>query len=236
MARNIKLCVYDVRNTMAISLADAIEAQLVCAITKKGSASFAVSGGSTPAALYLELSKRELDWSKVTVLLVDERWVPPGEKHSNETFMRETLLQNNAETAQFVGLWSAAPTPHDGFNAANANLDNVQFPLDVVVLGMGNDGHTASWFPHATGLSAALESAATYVAVTAKKSDVTGDNIMRMTMTLNAISKAGLVFLMIAGEEKRKVFETAQADGLVNDMPVRAIMDARPDMCVAWAP
>jgi 6-phosphogluconolactonase len=221
---------------MAARLADMIEAQLARAIAERGAASFAISGGSTPAGLYKALSARALDWSRVTAVLVDERWVAPGEEGSNETFIRKTLMQNQAAALNLVGLWSDAPTPAQGLATAAARLEGMSQPFDAVVLGMGPDGHTASWFPYADGLGDALHSEKPLCAVDAQQSNVTGKHVRRMTLTLDAVKSARFIALMIAGEEKRNAYIKALEDGPVEAMPVRAILKARPDLWTVWAP
>ncbi len=236
MARKADLISFASAAAMAPRLADMIEAQLARAIAERGSASFAVSGGSTPAGLYKALSARALDWSRVTAVLVDERWVAPGEEGSNETFIRETLMQNAAAALTLVGLWSDAPTPAQGLAEVETRLERMNRPFDAAVLGMGPDGHTASWFPYAEGLEGALNSDKFLCAVTAQQSSVTGKHVSRITLTQNAIRGARFIALMIAGEEKRNAYIRALEGGPVEAMPVRAILKARPDLWTVWAP
>ena len=224
------------REAMAARLADVIEAQLARALAETGDAQFALSGGSTPAALHRELAGRRLDWERVTATLVDERWVPPGAKGSNESFVRETLAIGAAEKVKVVGMWRDLASPAAALGEVEEAFAAGRRPFDVVLLGMGPDGHTASWFPHADGLDEALHSEAQLCAVTAKPSDVVGDFRQRMTLTLKAIADARFICLMIAGEAKRATFEEAAAGGDVETMPVRAILERRPDLWVAWAP
>lgn len=221
---------------MAERLADVIEAQLARALGERSRATLAASGGSTPAALYKALSGRALDWSRVAAPLVDERWVPPGAEGSNETFVSSTLQQGKAAGAEVVGLWSDAASPAAGAEAAGARIAALGAPLDVVVLGMGTDGHTASWFPHARGLEDALSLESGVVHVKAQQSEVTKEHLDRLTLTLGAVAEARLVCLLITGAEKREAFEKACAPGPVEDMPARAIFRARPDMWICWAP
>jgi len=224
-------------DAMARRLADVIEARLARRIAERGWATLAVSGGSTPAGLYTVLSKRRLDWSCVTAVLVDDRWTAPGTKGSNETFVREKLVQNQAASLNLIGLWSNAGSPAEGLKAANGRLAKIKGRFDAVVLGMGLDGHTASWFPHATGLKRALGDVDAKVAViTARRSAVTGLIVDRITLTHSAIADVRFICLMITGEEKRRVYEQAMEGGSIEAMPVRAILNARPDLWAAWAP
>ncbi len=236
MAQHIELIDFGARATLAERVADVIEAQLARAIAERGAASLAVSGGSTPADLYAALSQRAIDWRKTAAALVDERWVRPGADGSNETFVSKTLLQNRAESLSLEGMWRDTHSPQDALADVQSRYAALQNPFDVVVLGMGNDGHTASWFPNAAGMADALSDDERLVAVvTARKSNVTGDYLERMTMTLGAVARARFIFLLIAGEEKRSVFLKALKEGPVIDMPVRAILKRRPDLWVCWA-
>ncbi|PQA86563.1 6-phosphogluconolactonase [Hyphococcus luteus] len=225
------------RDDMAEQLAGDVADRLRRALEERGGAAMALSGGSTPAGLYEALSKRDLDWANVTAALVDERWVAPGEEGSNESFVCAKLQQNRAADVRFVGMWSDAPTPAEGLAAAEARYETVKGSFDVVVLGMGPDGHTASWFPHAQGLGRALDAGGVRLAaVKAQKSAVTGEHLDRMTLTLGAVSEAHYICLLMTGVEKRSVFEQALKAGPVEDMPVRAIIRMRPDLSVCWAP
>jgi len=210
---------------MAEDMARQIADQLSNAIESRGQAVLAVSGGSTPKTLYQRLSKTALDWSKVVIVLVDERWVEPGEAGSNETFLHQTLLQNAAGKARFIGLKSKGKTPQYGLAEVKNRLSGLSLPFDVVVLGMGSDGHTASWFPHAKGLDYALDSQAeNLAAIEAKPSNVTGEHTQRITLTRKAIMDANSILLMISGDAKRQVWNTACQTGEIADMPVRALL------------
>lgn len=223
-------------NHMAEKLADLMDAQLRHALLEKGRAVFAVSGGSTPRALHIALSHRALRWQDVTTILVDERWVPPHEDGSNEAFVLETLRQNKARHVPIVGLYKSTPTPQDAVASVQADLERVASSIDVLHLGMGLDGHTASWFPGAQGLSHALETRDRVCAITAEKSPVTGALTQRMTLTLAAVKAATHITLILAGQDKKHVLEQALKDGPADELPVRAILRARPDMWVCWAP
>jgi 6-phosphogluconolactonase len=212
---------------MASLLADRIRDDLSRALLERGTAVLAVSGGSTPAALYKRLSGADIDWTRVTIVLVDERWVDFDAPGSNAHFIHDTLLQGAAAKAQFIGLKTAAETPLDARDEVEARLADIGEP-DVVVLGMGADGHTASWFPRAQGLDAALSmSGPRIAAVQAAQTDVTGPHTQRMTLTLGAIAPAERIVLMISGASKREALERALQDGPVADQPVRALLRAR---------
>ena len=225
------------RREMARDLADQIAQDLKHAINERGTARLALSGGSTPAGLYRELSLCRLDWTKVETILVDERWVPANSDGSNECFIRDTLQQNNASEMILRGMWRDDFQPVEAARVASTDFEKNENIIDVVILGMGEDGHTASWFPFADNLNAALSpSAPAVMAITANKSDVTGEFLQRLTLTLRSIASARRIILLLAGQRKLDVLEKAFCAGRVEEMPIRAILNARPDMQICWTP
>ncbi len=211
--------------------------QLVDAMACADRVSLAVSGGRTPRTFLRRLAERPLDWSRVVVTLVDERWVDPASDDSNERLVREHLLRAEAAKAGFVPMKNAAPTPADGVDDLEAAFADVPWPLTVAVLGMGDDGHTASLFPGADGLGAGLDPAqkARVVAIGPH-----GVPQPRMSLSLAALAAARHLLLMIAGDEKWRVYREALAAldaNAVADMPVRAVLaqDHAP-VEVFWAP
>ena len=132
---------------LAARLAADIAASLSQAVAQRSLASLVVSGGNSPLELFQALSVRPLDWSHVCVALADERWVDPTEAGSNEKLVRDVLLHGAAAAARFAGLKNAAPSPELGAVSAWETFARVPRPFDVTVLGMGDDGHTASLFP-----------------------------------------------------------------------------------------
>jgi 6-phosphogluconolactonase len=224
--------------SMGGELAKEVASVLAAAIAARGAASLAVSGGSTPKVFYELLSEQSLDWSKVTIVLVDERWVEPGKTGSNETFVRSALLQGEAARARLVGLKSDGETPWQGLSVVEARVGEVSLPFDVVVLGMGLDGHTASWFPRAQGLDGALATGGARVAaVKAAPTQITGPFAERITLTRGALSGTSLVLVLLKGDEKRRVWEVAQGPGRIEDMPIRALIrDPDFDLSAHWAP
>ena len=148
MKNKFKMSAFDSSDELAGALSQKLGSILDSAIKNRGAASVAVSGGSTPKKLFEKLSKIDLDWSKVTVTLVDERWVDTDSSASNERLVKEFLLQNRAKDAKFIGLKNALSVSPEALMIVKAKLRNID-KLDIVVLGMGGDAHTASFFPNA---------------------------------------------------------------------------------------
>ena len=144
---------------LADALADQITDLLSEALATRGLAFLAVSGGSTPKRLFAALSSRKLDWSKVIVTLIDERFVPETSDRSNASLVRDKLLVNEAAAARFVGLYRDADDVDAAAIQAGKDLSALPWPLDVAILGMGADGHTASFFPDADDLPQLLDPA-----------------------------------------------------------------------------
>lgn len=219
---------------LAAALANAIVTDLNAGIAERSVASFCVSGGSTPKLLFQTLSKRtDIDWSKVDVTLVDERWVDASSDRSNARLVMENLLQNEAASARFVPLYGGGETPDDAAVAAlNAALDNVPRPFDAVVLGMGNDGHTASFFPGGDSLTEALTGPGPVRALSAP-----GAGEPRITWTLPRLLDTRSLYLHIEGAEKAETLRRAQTDGEIAEMPVRSILrqEAKP-VRIYWCP
>ncbi|MCF2858268.1 6-phosphogluconolactonase [Pseudoalteromonas sp. SMS1] len=228
---------FDSKDEMTEHLASLLENTLSSALNKDGQASMLVSGGSSPAPAYKRLSSLELDWSKVTVAMVDERWVEPSHEKSNEAFINATLLQNNAATAHFVTMKNSAESAEQGRNEVENQYQSLKQPFDVTILGMGPDGHTASLFPNAAGLEAALETEQLVCAINAIQSEVTGSITERMSLSLNGIANTQHAILLISGNAKRDIYEEAKKPGSALDVPLRAVLGL-PDLklSVFWCP
>lgn len=209
--------------------ADEIAAALNEGIRAHGAACAALSGGSTPGPAYEQLAAKQLDWQRITFALVDERCVAPAEPTSNEGLLRRTLAPALSAGARLVPMYSGSPTP-DPVDAAYPGLS-----LNIAVMGMGADGHTASWFPGGEGLAAALDpnSPRTVVAVRASQAAGTAD---RLTLTRAALDRADRVILLITGQDKLERLEAALTQK-IEDAPVAALF-ARPGRPpeVLWAP
>lgn len=203
-------------------LADKIAIELQDAIDKRGKASLVVSGGSTPLKLFNLLSTKGIDWSDVYITLADERWVEPDEKDSNERLVREHLLQNRAANAKFRGLKNMYATPELGAAMAGDSLANFPRPFDVVVLGMGTDGHTCSWFPCSEELQHALSTTDVCAAV-----NPTTAPHARITLSRDAILNSRQIYLHLVGESKLTVYRQALENDDVTQMPIRAVLAQR---------
>lgn len=206
---------FETRDEMVAALKADVERRLQAGILARGRASWAVSGGNTPAPLFEAMQNAGLDWSKVDVMLVDERWVGYDHPRSNEAFIERHLKAGGAAEAVIFGMKTEHATPQEGAADANARYGTEPLPFDSVLLGLGPDGHTASLFPDADGLEAAMapDCPDTCVALTALKSDVTGDEVDRMSLSARAIADARHVVMMITGDEKKRVCEAALEPG-----------------------
>lgn len=219
---------------LAEALADAVSAKLSQAIADRGFASLAVSGGSTPKVFFKALSTRRVEWDKVIITLVDERFVPPENERSNHLLVSTLLLQNAAASARFVPLYHDTASIEQAAFIATETAEDIGYPFDAVILGMGNDGHTASFFPDGNHLETALD-AGTDRGVMTMTAEGAGEP--RLTFTFSSLHDAGLLVLHIEGNGKKDVLAKAQAQGDEAEMPIRAILRrAASPVQVYWAP
>jgi 6-phosphogluconolactonase len=219
------------KQQLAEALAEAVAANLKAGVASRGSASLAVSGGSTPARFFKALSERtDVPWDKVTVTLVDERWVDEGSDRSNGRLVRANLLQGPAAAASLVPLYQGGTEPDAPL--AGAAQGKVPSPFDAVILGMGNDGHTASFFPGGDTLAEALTVEGPVIAIRAP-----GAGEPRVTLTLKRLLATRALYLHIEGEGKVATLIEAEAEGPVEDMPVRAILrQTQTPLTIYWCP
>jgi len=217
---------------LAHGLATFLGARLRADVTARGSASLAVSGGRTPVRLFESLSGLDLQWDRITVTLVDERRVPPDADRSNERLVRKHLLQGAAAGSSFVGLYRRGADEHADRDLAESALDAVPWPLTAVVLGMGDDGHTASFFPDGDNLAACLDPAGGRRVETMRAPAAIEP---RLTLALPALLSARTIALHIEGQGKRAVLDRARQPGPEADLPVRAVL-ARAAVEVFWCP
>lgn len=217
------------------ALAEALAARVAVALREalaaRDTASLAVSGGTTPKRFLRALAAQSLDWSGVRVTLVDERWVDEGSERSNAALVREHLLHGPVAQAHFVPLYREAPRPEDALAEVDAALDPL-LPLDVAVLGMGADGHTASFFPGGDRLAEALDSASPARVLPIR---APGAGEPRITLTLPVLLQARHLFLHIEGEAKREVLQRATGpEG--RELPVSSVLHAAVPPQIYWCP
>ena len=210
---------FDSKEALEAQLAERIAQQLQAAVDSRGKASLVISGGSTPLKLFQLLSQKSVEWSDVYITLADERWVDGASDDSNEKLVRAHLLQNRAASAKFQGLKNMFSTPEEGCNMAIEQLSNFPRPFDVVVLGMGNDGHTCSWFPCSKEIELALSTDALCVAVNPGSAPNS-----RISLSKTAILASRQIYLHIVGEQKLAVYRQALENEDANSMPIRAVL------------
>lgn len=220
---------------LAVALAERVAEGLRAGLAARGSATLAVSGGSTPQEFFARLSREKLDWAMVQVTLVDERWVPESNERSNARLVRTTLLQHAAGAAQFIPLYTGAATPEAGLATANARIDALPLPFDAVVLGMGDDGHTASFFPGGDHLSEALDMDG-QTRVLPMRAPAAGEP--RITLSLSTLLQTRALYLLVSGEKKRDLLADARLGlGAAQHYPVRAVLtQQRVPVAVYWCP
>jgi len=226
---------YATRSDLAQALAAGVAAVLAGGIATRGEAILAVSGGSTPKLFLQTLAQAEIDWSRVTVCLVDERWVPDTSPRSNAAFLRENFLRGPAAAARLELFHEDGLTAEEAEPELTRRFGGLPRPFDAVILGMGGDGHTASFFPGGDNLARALD-LESHEAVVAMRAPGAGEP--RVTLTLSRLADARFLALHIEGEEKRRTLDAALADGPAEALPVRAVLrlERNEPLQVFWAP
>jgi 6-phosphogluconolactonase len=223
---------YDTPQTLVVAFSQRIADLLANAISEKNSATLVVSGGSTPLPLFQALSSIELDWSKVTITLADERWVDNTDAASNEKLVRENLLQNKASSANFVPLKTQDEDASNAVEGLTQTFTEVGLPFDVVILGMGEDGHTASLFPCSEQIEAGLDVNSPAMLIATQPTTAPHQ---RMSFTLRALVSAANVFLHLTGEKKKAVLLDAIENATDIEKPIKAVCD-KTSVELMWAP
>jgi len=222
----MNLITYPDREFLYLSLADRIAGQLADFLRREGKASFCVPGGTTPGPVFDILSDVDLEWNRISVFLNDERWVPEASARSNTAQVRARLFRGRAASARLVPIYAMTDTPEAALEALTEGL-RPNLPISVLLLGMGEDMHTASLFPGGDRLGQALAADAPPLL----PMRVEAASEPRMTLTAPTLAAAMHIHLMILGAAKREALERAQ--GLSNDLaPVRAVLD---NASVHWA-
>ncbi|WP_316863482.1 6-phosphogluconolactonase [uncultured Cohaesibacter sp.] len=212
--------VYPDRGSMAAGLAEQVASELTKAIKKRGRATLAVPGGETPTEFFRHLSQLDLEWDCVSVILTDEKFVPENANHSHASRVIKELMQNKAAVATFHSYHHDTATPHDAVPDIMGVLHDL-LPIDVCILGMGLDTHVASLFPNADNIDEALGLWAPTVMV------MNGPEVedSRFTLTAPVLERARKAHILIVGEDKKVALREAQKVGLVEEAPVRVILN-----------
>ena len=210
------------QQTLCQKLSQRICVALQKAVAERGKASLVVSGGSTPVPLFTALSDISIKWDRVFITLADERWVEVSDRDSNEASVRKHLMSNQAEVAHFHGLKNSHESAVAGESECGEALAHFPVPFDIVILGMGPDGHTASLFPGARRLSDAVDMSSGRLCMAMTPVTAPHD---RMTLTLPALLDSRQIYLHLSGEEKRDVYERALGGDSVEKMPIRAVLN-----------
>jgi len=217
---------------LARELAKKVSGELTKAVGARGRALLAISGGTTPRLFLEELSTAPTDWDRIAVTLADERFVPPSSNRSNARLALRHLFSNRASDAEFISLWHSAPTVEQAARKASLTISAQPLPLDVLVLGMGTDGHTASLFPDAENIDqllAATDGPPVQPVVSKAAQEP------RLTLSMPVLCNARSIFLHIEGDDKRAVIEQALAGSDI--LPIRAVIErASVPVHIYWSP
>ena len=193
----------------ADNLSQSIAASLSASINLNGYASFVVCGGSSPLPLYDNLSNKDLDWSKVSIFLGDDRVVPSDHQDSNNYLIQLHLLKNNASSASFYPL-----------NDSKITIKDIRRPFDVVLLGLGNDGHFASLFPAQLNNALVFDAYAS-PSIIVSDQDLGSPSHKRISMNLSMLIDAKRCILLVPNSDKRKIVERAYKD---NQLPLHFLL------------
>jgi 6-phosphogluconolactonase len=215
-------------DSLTLQLAD----HLKSAIEHHGQASFIVSGGNTPKPLYEELSMQHLAWDKVTLCPSDERWVPSDHPDSNHKMISEALHRNEAARALLINL-KTDTSFNDAPATLSSKLNQLHKPFNIVLLGMGADGHTASLFPDSNELDHGLTAPHDEPIITVNSAS----KGPRLSLTLPTLLNTEHLFVMITGEEKRQVIKDIQSSLQENTLPMAHLLkNATCPITLCWSP
>lgn len=214
--------------SLAENLAGELIVRMDAAIANRGSVVLALSGGSTPKPLFQTLAEYDLDWSKVIITLVDERWVNETHALSNAAFIKRFLLNHLPDSVRFVPLYRVADSAEASLNTVLANYcevtgSSIEAPraFDIVVLGMGVDGHTASFFPDAVNVTELIDINAHSPLLTCRSPSA---QVERVTWSLPRLLGAHFLALHITGGTKKEVFQRAAMGGATQALPIRSVV------------
>jgi 6-phosphogluconolactonase len=224
--------VFDDLGALNEAAAGAVVSALETGVRLNGTASLAATGGRMPGPVYDLMALAPMDWARVRITLSDERWVDPSSPDSNARLVRERLLQHRAAEAMFHPLRDREPNPEAAAEHASA-LFHSWPPLDVVMLGMGEDGHVASLFPGSPALERGLDRTAP-ACIFVPAGEGRPPPQARLSLTIRGLTTAGLVVILASGAAKRAVLEQALAGGDPRELPVRAVLQSGRSVRILW--
>jgi len=233
MTGAVEFRVFETRAAASIAAADLLAGLVRKALfsAPRAGASLVVSGGSTPGPCFDRLSGASLDWTRVTVIPSDERWVAAADPASNEGLIRARLLNGRAQAARVLSFFRAGLDARQAPAVISRDLARLGPVFSAVLLGMGEDGHFASLFPDFDGLHKALDPRSESVCTLVKTA---ASPHLRISLTLAALLNSVHIVVLIFGETKRGVFETAMHGG--SALPIETLLrETRAPLTAIWA-
>lgn len=224
-----KPLVFNSREALFSELAEQCGEAISHAIKQNGQAHIVVPGGSTPAPLFEKLSLQNLAWEKVSIVPSDERWISVNEANSNECLLNRSFRINHAKAATLVSLKCDAETPQKGWKTIENRLQHIAKQWDLVVLGMGEDGHFASLFPTAQQLEQGLSLNHNQhcIAIDATESEHAGMYPLRMSLTLSSIVNSKKIIVLITGEKKLQIIREVLEQQAGSQYPIAALLNQK---------
>lgn len=222
----MNLIEYADREVLAMDVANVLAGQLKNALLSHDSVTLAVPGGTTPGPIFDSLSGVKLEWDRVQVMLTDERWVAADHEMSNARLVRQRLLVDKAAAAGFTPFYADGMTAAEAAETLSPQVETL-LPLNVLVLGMGSDMHTASLFPGSTGLTEGLAPDAPALCPV----EIEGQKIGRITLSRRVLDGAMSKHLVIFGEEKRAALERAMTLS-AEEAPIGSVLE---EATIHWA-
>jgi 6-phosphogluconolactonase len=221
---------YTSRDALMAGIASAVEAELRHALTLRDTVSLAVPGGTTPAPFFEILRDADIEWSRVNILLTDERFVPETSDRSNTRLIMENLFKSNASAARHIPMYSAADAAEDVIDDLSAAIAKI-LPIDVCVLGMGTDRHTASLFPEADQLELGLSDNAPILL----PMRAPGAPEPRITLTAPVLRSAKHCHVLLTGSAKKAALNIALEEGQIQDAPIRVVLGDTANTTIHYA-
>lgn len=235
MTEEVEWWEYDDAEELAGAVAGDLQFVIESALDARGAAVIALAGGNTPAPIYTKLAAAKLDWKKVTIVPTDERIVPLGDKLSNVTMIGKTFIPKGARVMPIVP--QATPDYKAAGRSADALMQDLHWPLDLCLLGMGENGHTASIFPgpdYDEALSGPRERRALGVMPEPLPPEAP---VPRVSLSRQGIVTAKVLTVVVTGAKKRQVLEDAIKQGQSSSYPIgRILADVELPVDIHWAP